>query len=253
MDVGVVTGENSFFVLTPQEAERRGLTPFCLPLVGRSNQIPGLVLRKDDWRNLADQNAKCLLLQLGSVSRSSLDAAARLYIEQGEATRIHLQYKCSLRLPNWWNVPSVKVSDAFMLRQIHDAPRIIENDAGAICTDTIHRVRLREGVAASALAVASLNSLSLAFAEIRGRSYGGGVLELEPSEAEALPLPTVLPEFASLRDELDDQVRRYGVEAALKRNDRRVLGSDGFDRRDIEALSGIWRKLRQRRHSRKSR
>jgi hypothetical protein len=33
------------------------------------------------------------------------------------------------------------------------------------------------------------NSLTLAWAEVCGRSYGGGVLELEPREAEELPIP----------------------------------------------------------------
>ena len=40
------------------------------------------------------------------------------------------------------------------------------------------------------LAAASINSVTFAFSEVMGRSYGGGVLELEPREAEPLPFPS---------------------------------------------------------------
>ena len=80
--------------------------------------------------------------------------------------------------------------DAFLLRQIHLAPRMTANTAGATTTDTVHRVRVYEGTDPQALSVAFHNSATFAFAEIMGRSYGGGILELEPREAELLPMPS---------------------------------------------------------------
>ncbi len=123
-------------------------------------------------------------------------------------------------------MPSVWVPDAFLLRQIHDAPRIVRNDAGATCTDTIHRVRVRPGVDAGVLAAASLSSLTLAFAELRGRSYGGGVLELEPTEAESLPFPRLDAGAAAelpAVEELDARLRRDGLETTLDTVDRALL------------------------------
>jgi len=252
VDVGVVTGRNEFFVLNRKQATDHGLLDACLPLVGRSAQTPGLVLRAEDWQQLADANGRCYLLQLGDTHRSRLSAPARAYVALGEQLGYHRGYKCRIRLPNWWKVPSVWVPDAFLLRQIYDGPRIILNRAGAVSTDTIHRVRAKAGIDASSLAAASLNSLTFAFSEIHGRSYGGGVLELEPTEAEGLPFPKPTILDATL-DELDGLVRTKGVETALREVDRQVLKPVGLSECDIEALRGIWCKLYRRRMSRKRR
>lgn len=254
VDVGVVTGRNEFFVLTPSDARAYGLEQWCLPLVGRSAQIPGLVLREHEWRDLAQRDAKCLLLQLGRVPRDQLTPAAVRYVEQGEDLGYHERYKCAIRVPTWWDVPSVWVPDAFLLRQIHDGPRIVENRAGATCTDTIHRVRTAKPGAASWLATASVNSLTFAFAEIRGRSYGGGVLELEPTEAEGLPFPKPVPDPELLQaDYLDGVARSQGLQAVLDEVDRRVLRAAGLTGSEMKDLRGVWHKLYSRRVRRKRR
>jgi adenine-specific DNA methylase len=251
IDVGVVTGRNEFFVLTPTQAERLGVTAFCLPLVGRSAQIPGLVLRRRDWNRLRRADARCLLLQLGDSPRADLTAGARAYVEWGEKHAVHEGYKCRIRLPNWWKIPSAWTPDAFLLRQIHDGPRIIENRTRATSTDTIHRVRMKPGVDARSVAAASINSLTFAFSEIRGRSYGGGVLELEPTEAEGLPYPFVQATLPV--DDLDVLARRHGIQAVLPEVDRLLLLRAGVGRKDIVVLRSIWQKLRERRARRKRR
>jgi adenine-specific DNA methylase len=251
VDVGVVTGRNEFFVLTPTQAEGLGIAEFCLPLVGRSAQIPGLVLRQREWNALRREDGKCLLLQLGDQKRRSLSRKARAYVCWGEEHGVHEGYKCRIRLPNWWNVPSTWVPDAFLLRQIHDGPRIIHNRARATATDTIHRVRVKAGVNAASLAAASINSLTCAFSEIRGRSYGGGVLELEPTEAEGLPFPRLANGLPL--DDLDEWARRKGSEAVMPEIDRLLLERAGLDPKDVLVLRGIWKKLRERRAARKRR
>jgi len=102
------------------------------------------------------------------------------------------------------------------------------------------------------LAAASVNSLTFAFAEIRGRSYGGGVLELEPTEAEGLLFPKPGTDPLPL-DELDVWVRAHGVASALGEVDRRVLITAGLSVTDVARLTAIWRKLYERRLARKGR
>lgn len=249
VDVGVVTGRNEFFVLTPGQAESLGLRSECLPLVGRSAQVPGLVLRSDEWQALADADGRCLLLQLGNVDRDDLRPEALSYVEHGESVGHHLGYKCRIRMPRWWQVPSTHVPDAFLLRQIHEGPRIILNRASATCTDTIHRVRVRPNVDAASLAAASMNSVTFAFSEIRGRSYGGGVLELEPTEAEGLVFPRL--EDPLPVDELDLWARTKETDEILDEVDRLVLRDSGISNKDLVVLRGIWRKLSARRRERR--
>jgi len=251
VDVGVVTGRNEFFVLSPSQAKALGVEEYCRPLVGRSAQIPGLALRHTDWSQLAEADSRCLLMQPGPRDRGALSAAALSYVRQAEAVGLHQGYKCRIRSPQWWNVPSVWSPDAFLLRQIHDGPRIIINRAAATCTDTIHRIRVKGDTTPEWLAAASMNSLTFAFSEIRGRSYGGGVLELEPTEAEALPFPRqsgVLP-----LEELDLWARRKDPDQVLDEVDRLVLTSAGLGGDELRTLRDIWRKLSNRRLDRKRR
>lgn len=174
VNVGIVTGRNSFFVINPEQAEGLGLGASCVPIVGRSFHIPGLQFTSSELRQLQSENLKVLLLKLEHLSRSTLPARARSYIEEGESKGYHLGYKCKIRLPAWWKIPSWWIPDGFMLRQIHTTPKIVANSTRATATDTVHRVRAHVGVDIEQIASASINSMTLAFSEIYGRSYGGG-------------------------------------------------------------------------------
>ena len=251
VDVGIVTGRNQFFVLSEDQVERMELGQWTIPLVGRSFQIPGLTIYRDEWDRLAEGGHKCYLLQLGSLDRDELSSEALKYVQWGEEQGFHKGYKCRIRMPKWWNVPSVWTPDAFLLRQIHKGPRIISNGSGAVCTDTIHRIRTKGWVSGKDLAAVSMNSLTSAFSEIRGRSYGGGVLELEPTEAESLPFPVPISTLDI--DELDSLVRSGAVSEAIDHIDRETLQSEGLAPSEIATLRAIWRKMSGRRIRRKRR
>jgi hypothetical protein len=138
-----------------------------------------------------------------------------------------------------------------MLRQIYDHPRIIANDTGATSTDTIHRVRMVNGTPPAALAAASINSVTFAFSEVLGRSYGGGVLELEPREAEALPFPDPNGLSASDIKKVDALLRGGNLLDALDYVDQCLLiGQAGMDPKLIATLRGAWQRLRDRRLAR---
>lgn len=100
-------------------------------------------------------------------------------------------------------------------------------------------------------AISFLNSLSFAFSEITGRSYGGGVMTFEPTEIEEIQIPvlTVLDlEF----DKVDALIRKRKIEAVLDIVDEALLiQHHGFAKADVEILRGIWKKLSQRRNNRK--
>jgi adenine-specific DNA methylase len=250
VDVGVVTGKNDFFVVRRGDVERFHLEDFVRPIVGRSVQLQGATFSRADWRQLATREERVYLLDIGARPKSDLPLACQRYIRDAEEKRIDRGYKCSIRSP-WYAVPSVWIPDGFLFRQIYDFPRAVLNRADATSTDTIHRVRCK---GKPDLVLRHLyTSLTAASAEIEGRSYGGGVLELEPTEAERILMPAALHGALSLA-ECDGLIRAGKIECLLDENDRRILQEHlGLSRTDRLLLRGIWTKMRDRRKARRRR
>lgn len=252
VSVGVVTGKNDFFILDKNEVEERGLENEVIDIVTRSGHLDGAIFHREDWESNNETQRSSKLFKPENARREKLSEVVRSYIKRGEEEDHHTGYKCRVR-DRWYIVPSVWVPDAFMLRQVHSYPKLILNDAEATCTDTIHRVKFHDNWKEKRREVtaAFINSLTFAFAEVRGRSYGGGVLTFEPSEGEDLPLPLTGADKINLT-ELDRLVREDRIEEALDVNDQ-ILLEEGLDlsRRKIQMLRGIWKKLRDRRIERK--
>jgi hypothetical protein len=75
-----------------------------------------------------------------------------------------------------------------------DTPRLVSNRARAHHLNSVHGVYLRDDLrddGNNLLPIASLNSATLLGAETVGRAYGGGILKIEPREADHLPVPSV--------------------------------------------------------------
>ncbi len=92
---------------------------------------------------------------------------------------------------------------------------MVVNEAGVVTTDTIYRGRIVDPVVSSYdIAAIFHNSLTLLTAELEGRSFGGGVLELVPSEVSRLCLP-LIPKFGDEIGRLDAIVRSAGTDDDL--------------------------------------
>lgn len=247
INIGVVTGENDYFVLSQEDVEKRALEDYTLPLVGRTVQLRGAAIDKAELAELRKQGHRVLLFYITLKQAKTLSDAATRYIAQGEALEIHKGFKCSIRDP-WYIVPSVWIPDCFFFRQIYDFPRVVLNNAGATSTDTIHRMKCN--VPPEKLLPALYTHLTAASAEIEGRSYGGGVLELEPTEAERLLVPRILDGGLSVA-EIDKLVREGRLDDVLKAHDKTILSNHmGLSAKDCDTLARIWRKLMNRRRSR---
>ena len=252
VEVGIVTGMNDFFVLRKSEVESINANGHAVSLVARSGHLKGAIFNRNDWKENAADDLPAYLLNLPDVPVEQLPDALSDYIQEGERKEWHKGFKCRIRNP-WYRVPSVWIPDAFMLRQIHNCPRIIVNNAKATCTDTIHRVRVGSGVNVQQLAASAFNSLTFAFSEVLGRSYGGGVLELEPREAEDLPVPYDAAKKLDL-EKIDVFLREGKTEKALEYCDDVLLVKGvGLKRTESKQLNSIWNTLRSRRTGRKRR
>lgn len=249
VDVGVVTGRNSFFVVSPSEADRIGVNGFAVPTVGRTSALKSIFFSAGDLERFGESNP-ARLLNLKGVDASSFSRLLKEYIRAGERDGVHHGYKCRIR-PRWYDVPSIYVPQAFIFRQIHNAPFLVANHAAATATDTIHRVRVQDGIDVDRLCAASINSLTFAWAEVCGRSYGGGVLELEPREAEELPC---LYDHAAELDAryIDQRLRAGDLSGALEHADEILLRRGlGLTKKDISRLDNAWTTLRDRRQGRR--
>lgn len=190
--LGIVTGNNAFFTLTQREADLCGLTEGELVKISPpgSRHLRNLAFTASEWRSLAAAGKRCLLFSPASDALS--DAASR-YVQRGESKGIPSGYKCRNRFP-WWRVPLVRKPDLFLTYMDRDRPRFVTNEAGAYPLNSLYGVSLAEDRAALGtqfLPYLALNSLTLLGAEMVGRSYGGGLLKLEPGEADRLPIPSV--------------------------------------------------------------
>lgn len=251
IDVGVVTGKNEFFVLTGDQLVELGLEDYTTPLVSRSVQLKGAKIGKTDWKALAAAGDRVHLLHLTPKNSSKLSVALARYIRDGEGKAVHKGYKCSIRAP-WYAVPSVWVPDGFAFRQIYDFPRMVLNQSGATSTDTIHRLTCKTAKPERVIAN-TYTWLTAASAEIEGRSYGGGVLELEPTEAERLLMPAELNGAMPLA-ECDRLTRAGRLDDVLEENARIVLVEHmGLSKHDCDLLRTIWTKMRDRRMARRKR
>jgi hypothetical protein len=134
-----------------------------------------------------------------------------------------------------------------MFRQIHDFPHFVVNGAQAISTDTIHRVK--QNTDNDFNQVLFYTYLTAATAEIEGRSYGGGVLELEPTEAEKLLIPN--PEYVNLK-ELNYSVSRKENGKFLHDNSYYILNKFlNYSNDEIFLLESVYKKLFSMRTNRK--
>lgn len=251
VDVGVVTGKNDFFVLPEDDAQKLEAQDHLLPIVTRTMYLRGLVFTKNDWVENKYSDRPSYLLAIKPTIGFSENL--KQYINRGELDGCHRNFKCRNRNP-WYVVPSIWIPDAFLFRQIGSFPRLILNSTKATCTDTLHRVKFKKKGLEKFIISCFHNSLTLAFAEIFGRSYGGGVLELMPTEAEKLPIPIPKSEPSGLLSEMDELIRKGLPDKAIDLCDERILIEElGFKKDDISVIRGAWKNLSNRRKSRKRR
>lgn len=199
---GIVTGANDFFILKKDDLTKYGLEEYSKKILKKGSFLPKGPIFKENHFDVIEKKEAAYFLDFNATPTDELSASAIAYIKQGELLGYNTGYKCSRR-QRWYDVPCFPSTEGMFFKRSHAYPRICINEAQVLVTDTAYRIKVHEGFTMRGLCFSFYNPLTLLFSEINGRFYGGGVLELTPSEFKDLPLiyhePTDI-EFSEFED-----------------------------------------------------
>lgn len=216
LEVSIVTGANDYFSADTATISEFELAPWAQPLLPRIRHATGLVYKRPDQRATALSGARAWLLDFSASHPDPREfGRPRAYLQIGEERELHRRYKCRIRDP-WYRVPSIRAGELLLSKRSHRFHRLVLNTAEALTTDTIYRGWMRPDFRGSErdLVAGFHNSLTLLSAELEGRSFGGGVLELVPSEIARLKIP-LLAGLGSNLASLDALLRASGSEESV--------------------------------------
>lgn len=255
--LGMVTGNNKYFALSPARVADLGLEPTDVLRLSPpgSRHLRGLAFGTAALNELGRNGAATWLFRPPGDPSS----AALAYIAAGEAAGVHTAYKCRVRRP-WWRVPNLAPADLLLTYMNADTPRLSTNAAKAAHLNSVHGVYLAPKVrklGQALLPLASLTSMTLVGAETVGRAYGGGMLKLEPREADRLPVPpAALVEAAAerlttIRPQVAGLLRSGKLTEASKLvDDVLLVGELGMARAEVRVLRNAHAELTARRVAR---
>lgn len=256
--LGAVTGNNRYFTMKAEQARSLRMPESALLRISPpgSRHLRGLTFSDAAWDEASRDGSPCYLFY---PREDRVGVAVQKYIDDGESAGVHEAYKCQVRDP-WWRVPVVEVPDLFLTYMDHDRPRLITNAAKVAHLNSLYGVTLKpehRQLGRDLLPIASLNSVTLLGAEMVGRSYGGGLLKLEPKEADLLPVPSpatveaTASDLRALRPQLAKWLRQGKLLNAVDLVDTVLLREHlSVSKAKIESLRGAREVLFSRRTSR---
>ena len=247
---GYVTGANGFFLMTREAAVEQGLpTNWLRPTVVNAASLRGFEFTASDIAELEASGKPHHLFN--PPAAALLDAHRQQlgqFVRKGKALGIHLRFKCRTRSP-CWHVPGLHVPHLFLPYMLGRKPISSVNAAGATYTNTIHGLRLRRAATARSVGIGLHSTLTLLSMELHGRTYGGGILKLEPSETQRVHV--AVPAESDAAGELDCLLRSGDYLGAVAVADDVVLrGELGLNTAVVNRLRSARDRLVSRRYSR---
>lgn len=222
--IGYVSGYNDYFHLSAAE-RRRWRIPgsFLRPALLSLGDPEGVVARRADWERLSHEGKKAYLLAIPPVSKDRLPRTLLDYLKYGEELGVPKRFKCRVRVP-WYSVPHVRIGDALLSYMSGQNPRLVKNTYNLLAPNTLHLVHFGKTRSADTFLGGWYSSLTRLSCELEGHALGGGMLKLEPSEAERVLIPIPWPrEEARIVRDLDAMIRRSQAEPANEFVDHHVL------------------------------
>jgi adenine-specific DNA-methyltransferase len=240
---GIVTAANSFFIINEQTKEKYKLDDYTRPIIQKGLFVNGSVVFRDtDYQRLLNSNQPSLLLKFDESDLLSSEIVD--YLSIGVDDKLPDRYKCKLR-NKWYVIPNVSYqSEGFFFKRSHLYPKILKNEANVYVTDSAYKIQMKDGYNISSLIYSFYNSLTLVYSEIEGRYYGGGVLELTPSEFKKLPIPYVNISEKKFEEYAMKFENKKNIQSILLKNDYTILnGVLGLTSDEITQIQNIHKKL----------
>jgi len=214
-------------------------------MFGRSEHCPGIIYDENQHKRNVEKGYPTNFIWFNVNSIEELTKSQKEYILLGEEEGLDQRYKCRNRTP-WFKVPSIYSSEIGMLKRAHEFPRLILNKIHAFTTDTAYRIKMKK-YEGNLFVFSFINSLTALSAELEGRHYGGGVLELVPSEIEKLLVP--------IPNNIDINLEKLNKHFYSKNNHNKILLEQdliilsriGLSGIEIEIIQNAWQRLKQRR------
>ncbi|MCA2431024.1 SAM-dependent methyltransferase [Rhizobium leguminosarum] len=179
--IGYVSGDNEFFHLSPSQARHHQIpTEYLVPTVRRGRSLQSNVVDQHMLERWQAADEPCLLLSLPPTGE--LPETVSRYLETDQGHEASKRYKCRVRRA-WYSVPGVSRPDYFLQYMSGDEVRLARNDAGAVCTNSLHGVHLGDFQKASKALSTWESDYTKLSCELEGHPLGGGMLKLEPREA----------------------------------------------------------------------
>ena len=190
--VGIVSAANDYFILNNEELRENSLNrlrSIIKPILPKGALVPNVAnFNNDDFQILKNNNIKINFLHFPDVSAEKLHENIVNYLKKGEKDKLNERYKMEKR-DNWYHVPCTWISEGLFVKRSHKYPKIFANEANSLATDSFYRINMKENYNIKNLVFSFYNSLTFVLAELEGRFYGGGVLELTPNEFKNLSIP----------------------------------------------------------------
>lgn len=214
--IGTVTGNNKYFVLRSSEVKLHRIpTNLVRPVICHPRQLASGAVDDVVLSQLDQADVPLWLLCVDAKTEQFVADYLATGITEGTSSR----YKCRMRTP-WYSLRVEDPPDLFLAYMSHVMPRVAVNRAGAVSTNLVHGIYLFDVDERESLAHDWVNPATALSWEIVGRTYGGGVLKLEPSEAKRVIVPTTARRTSLTKAEANVLERswRARVEARLNRN-----------------------------------
>jgi adenine-specific DNA-methyltransferase len=239
---GVVTAANDFFIVNNETLDNYDLKAFSKPIIQKGSLVNGKVeFTQHDFDKLSTEGIPTFLLDF---NRHTVPTDKALeYLRTGEGRKIDKRYKC-LQRERWYDIPNVSgPGEALFFKRSHHYPKLLKNTANVLVTDSAYKVALKQGYDLDSFVFSFYNSFTLAFAEMEGRHYGGGVLELVPSEFKRLPMIYTTVEKAEFDRYAERFKKKKSIEEVLIANDEVILR--GIPHVDADIIATIQRVRQQ--------